>query len=155
MRPDRPGKLEGSEHLTVGRATIRSLPLAVLTHCYFILALSLMKSDNRADLRSVRQERMMVALNGLEKFSHLEDKIYRTIELAKTLRQEKDELERQLATVRGLGGDKQQLIAQIERLLAEREAVRTRVQAMLETVAAADPELAEAIRGCAQTRPAP
>ena len=89
----------------------------------------------------------MVALNGLEKFSHLEDKIYRTIELAKTLRQEKDELERQLATVRGLGGDKQQLIAQIERLLAEREAVRTRVQAMLETVAAADPELAEAIGG--------
>ena len=89
----------------------------------------------------------MVALNGLEKFSHLEDKIYRTIELAKTLRQEKDELERQLATVRGLGGDKQQLIAQIERLLAEREAIRTRVQAMLKTVAAADPELAEAIRG--------
>ena len=89
----------------------------------------------------------MVTLNGLEKFSHLEDKIYRTIELAKTLRQEKDELERQLATVRGLGGDKQQLVAQIERLLAEREAVRTRVQAMLETVAAADPELAEAIRG--------
>jgi len=89
----------------------------------------------------------MVALNGLEKFSHLEDKIYRTIELAKTLRQEKGESERQLATVRGLGGDKQQLIAQIERLLAEREAVRTRVQAMLETVAAADPELAEAIGG--------
>ncbi len=89
----------------------------------------------------------MVALNGLEKFSHLEDKIYRTIELAKTLRQEKDELERQLATVRGLGGDKQQLIAQIERLLAEREGIRTRVQAMLEAVAAADPELAEAIRG--------
>jgi FtsZ-binding cell division protein ZapB len=88
-----------------------------------------------------------VALNGLEKFSHLEDKIYRTIELAKTLRQEKDDLERQLATLRGLGGDKQQLVAQIERLLAEREAVRTRVQAMLDAVAAADPELAEAMRG--------
>jgi len=88
-----------------------------------------------------------VALNGLEKFSHLEDKIYRTIELAKTLRQEKDDLERQLATVRGLGGDKQQLVAQIERLLAEREAVRTRVQAMLDAVVAADPELAEAMRG--------
>ena len=88
-----------------------------------------------------------MALNGLEKFSHLEDKIYRTIELAKTLRQEKDDLERQLATLRGLGGDKQQLVAQIERLLAEREAVRTRVQAMLDAVAAADPELAEAMRG--------
>ena len=53
----------------------------------------------------------MVALNGLEKFSHLEDKIYRTIELTKTLRQEKDDLERQLATVRNLGGDKQQLVS--------------------------------------------
>ena len=89
----------------------------------------------------------MVALNGLEKFSHLEDKIYRTIELTKTLRQEKEELERQLATVRGLGRDKQQLVAQIERLLAEREAIRTRVEAMLDAVAAADPELAEAMRG--------
>ncbi len=51
----------------------------------------------------------MVALTGLEKFSHLEDKIYRTIELTKTLRQEKEELERQLANLRGLGGDKQNL----------------------------------------------
>jgi len=89
----------------------------------------------------------MVALNGLEKFSHLEDKIYRTIELTKTLRQEKDELERKLATVRNLGGDKQQMVAQIERLLEEREAIRTKVEAMLEAVAAADPEIAEAIRG--------
>ena len=89
----------------------------------------------------------MVTLDGLEKFSHLEDKIYRTIELAKTLRQEKDDLERQLATVRGLGGDKQQLLAQVERLLAEREAIRLKVQTMLDAVAAADPEMAEAIRG--------
>lgn len=88
----------------------------------------------------------MVALNGLEKFSHLEDKIYRTIELTKTLRQEKDELERKLATVRNLGGDKQQLVEQIERLLEEREAIRIKVEAMLE-IAAADPEVAEAIRG--------
>ena len=89
----------------------------------------------------------MVALNGLEKFSHLEDKIYRTIELTKTLRQEKDDLERQLATVRNLGGDKPQLIAQIERLLAEREAIRVKVQNMLDAGAAADPEIAEAMRG--------
>ena len=45
----------------------------------------------------------MVALNGLEKFSHLEDKIYRTIELTKTLRQEKEELEKQLSAFRNLG----------------------------------------------------
>ena len=88
----------------------------------------------------------MVALNGLEKFSHLEDKIYRTIELAKTLRQEKDDLERQLATIRNLGGDKQELLAQIERLLTEREAIRVKVQRMLDAVIAADPEIAEALR---------
>ena len=40
----------------------------------------------------------MVGLTGLEKFSHLEDKIYRTIELTKTLRQEKEALEREIAT---------------------------------------------------------
>ena len=39
----------------------------------------------------------MVGLSGLEKFSHLEDKIYRTIELTKTLRQEKENLEKELA----------------------------------------------------------
>jgi hypothetical protein len=86
----------------------------------------------------------MAATNGLEKFSHLEDKIYRTIELTKALRQEKDELERQLATARA--GDKQQLAAQLEHLLAERETIRTKVQRMLDAIAAADPEIAEAIQ---------
>jgi FtsZ-binding cell division protein ZapB len=88
----------------------------------------------------------MVALNGLEKFSHLEDKIYRTIELTKTLRQEKEELERQLANFRNLGGDKNQLVAHIERLTAERELIRTKVRKILDAIAAVDPEIAEAIR---------
>ena len=88
----------------------------------------------------------MAATNGLEKFSHLEDKIYRTVELTKVLRQEKEDLERQLATVRTAGG-KQALVGQIEHLLAEREAIRKRVEKMLDTVAAADTEIAEAIRG--------
>lgn len=86
----------------------------------------------------------MAATNGLEKFSHLEDKIYRTIELTKALRQEKDDLERQLATARA--GDKEQLAAQLEHLLAERETIRTKVQRMLDAIAAADPEIAEAIQ---------
>lgn len=89
----------------------------------------------------------MVALNGLEKFSHLEDKIYRTIELTKTLRQEKEELERQLALARNVGGDKQELIEQFEQLMAEREAIRHRVQAMLDAVGGDDPEIAEAMSG--------
>jgi seryl-tRNA synthetase len=88
----------------------------------------------------------MVALNGLEKFSHLEDKIYRTIELTKTLRQEKEELERQLANVRELGGDEQQLLTKVEKLTAERELIRTKVEKILEAIVAIDPEIAEAIR---------
>ncbi|MEJ7712502.1 MAG: hypothetical protein WKF84_22290 [Pyrinomonadaceae bacterium] len=59
----------------------------------------------------------MVGLSGLEKFSHLEDKIYRTIELAKSLRQEKEALEREVAaTRRDLGGlldEKDRLEAQV------------------------------------------
>ena len=42
----------------------------------------------------------MVGLSGLEKFSHLEDKIYRTIELTKSLRQEKEALEKELSLMR-------------------------------------------------------
>ena len=85
----------------------------------------------------------MAATNGLEKFSHLEDKIYRTIELTKALRQEKDDLERQLATARS--SEKSDLTAEINHLLKEREAIRTRVQRMLDKIAAADTEIAEAI----------
>ena len=42
----------------------------------------------------------MVSLSGLEKFSHLEDKIYRTIELTKSLRQEKETLEQEIGQIR-------------------------------------------------------
>ena len=88
----------------------------------------------------------MAATNGLEKFSHLEDKIYRTIEVTKALRQEKDDLERQLASARNVAGSREDLAAQVEHLIAEREAIRSKVQGMLDAVAAADPEIVEAIR---------
>jgi seryl-tRNA synthetase len=110
------------------------------------LALLLARSDNHPVSHFIGRRRSMAASNGLEKFSHLEDKIYRTIELTKALRQEKEDLERQLASARGGGGDSSQLAAEIEHLLAEREAVKTKVQALLDAIAAADPEIAEAIR---------
>ena len=87
----------------------------------------------------------MVPLNGLEKFSHLEDKIYRTIELTKTLRQEKEELERQLLNYRGGAGD-ERLIADVQRLRAERELIRTKVETILDAISRIDPELAEVAR---------
>jgi FtsZ-binding cell division protein ZapB len=89
----------------------------------------------------------MVGLSGLEKFSHLEDKIYRTIELTKTLRQENEGLQKDLALMRRDMGsvlnEKERLESQVEKLLAEREMVRLKVEAMLDAVAALDPEMAE------------
>ena len=93
---------------------------------------------------------IMVGLSGLEKFSHLEDKIYRTIELTKTLRQEKESLEKELSLMRRDMGsvlnEKERLESQVEKLLAERETIRTKVEAMLDAVAALDPEMAEEFR---------
>jgi chromosome segregation ATPase len=92
----------------------------------------------------------MAGLTGLEKFSHLEDKIYRTIELTKTLRQEKETLEREVSSTRREIGtlldEKERLEVQVERLLAERDAIRLKVEAMLDAIAALDPETAEAMR---------
>jgi len=93
----------------------------------------------------------MIALSGLEKFSHLEDKIYRTIELTKTLRQEKESLEKELSLMRrNRGGsapfEQQRLEKQVEALLAERDVIRTKVEAMLDAVASLDPEMAEELR---------
>jgi len=91
----------------------------------------------------------MAATNGLEKFFLLTQSFgyfYRTIEVTKALRQEKDDLERQLASARNVAGGKEDLAARIEHLMAEREAIRSKVQGMLDAVAAADPEIGEAIR---------
>jgi chromosome segregation ATPase len=92
----------------------------------------------------------MVGLSGLEKFSHLEDKIYRTIELTKTLRQEKEGLEREVASIRRelgtLLNEKERLENQLERILSERDTIRMKVEAMLDAIAALDPEMAEVVR---------
>ena len=93
----------------------------------------------------------MVGLSGLEKFSHLEDKIYRTIELTKTLRQEKESLEKELSLMRrgkgsAVNGETERLERQVEQLLAERDMIRMKVEAMLDAVAALDPEMAEELR---------
>ena len=48
-------------------------------------------------------------------------------------------------TAAALGAEWEDLAAQIEHLIAEREAIRSKVQGMLDSVAAADPEIVEAI----------
>ena len=45
-------------------------------------------------------EKRMNSLSGMEKFSHLEDKIYLTIEFAKKMREEKEKFEREMKSLR-------------------------------------------------------
>ncbi len=63
------------------------------------------------------------------------------------LDQEKEDLERELVTLRSRAGARDELVAENERLLAEREAIRIKVQRILEKIDAVDPEIAEAISG--------
>ena len=90
----------------------------------------------------------MNGLTGMEKFSHLEDKIYLTIEFVKKLKDEKDKLERentqlkqQLAEV---GTDSKSTAARLAELMSEREIIQTKVDAMLDAISALDPEAAQA-----------
>src|SRR5215831_5117493 len=90
-----------------------------------------------------------MALPGLEKFTHLEDKIYRTVELCKVLRQQNEGLEREIAALRrDLNSnqiERDRLETQVERLLADRDAMRLKVEAMLDAIAVLEME-SEAVR---------
>jgi hypothetical protein len=84
---------------------------------------------------------------GLEKFSHLEDKIYRTIEQFKRERQDREALEREVLSLRRevsqLTDEKERLEIQVERLLAERDTIKLKVEAMLDAVSVLDLDSAE------------
>jgi hypothetical protein len=84
---------------------------------------------------------------GLEKFSHLEDKIYRTIEQFKRERQEREALEREVLSLRRelsrKSDDKERLETQVERLLTERDAIKLKVEGMLDAIAVLDTEAVE------------
>jgi chromosome segregation ATPase len=85
---------------------------------------------------------------GLEKLAHLEDKIYRAIEQFRRERQERVQLENEAAGLRRdvsvLNEEKRRLELQIERLLGERDAIKLKVETMLDAIAVLDPESAEA-----------
>ncbi|HSF24727.1 MAG TPA: hypothetical protein VLE20_10920 [Blastocatellia bacterium] len=111
---------------------------------------------------------------GLEKFSHLEDKIYRTIEQIKRERQQRESLERELESLRGqvgkesgdkerldsleqevttlrrqvgkLSSEKERLESQLRRMLGERHKIKHKVEGMLDTITRIDPEAEAAKR---------
>jgi chromosome segregation ATPase len=91
----------------------------------------------------------MNGMTGMEKFSHLEDKIYLTIEFAKKMREEHDQMEKEVTalrrTVSELEQDKSHLAARLESLLSERDAIQLKVEAMLDAMTIIDSEVAEAV----------
>ena len=90
----------------------------------------------------------MNGLTGMEKFSHLEDKIYLTIEFVKKLKDEKDRLERENAHLKERlaesGSNNQSAEVRLAELMSEREIIQTKVDAMLDAISALDPEAAQA-----------
>ncbi len=91
----------------------------------------------------------MNALTGMEKFSHLEDKIYLTIEFAKKMRDEKEKLERETIDLRrdaaSTMAEKAELEAKLSALLSERDTIQLKVEAMLDAITLIDTDVAEAV----------
>ena len=92
----------------------------------------------------------MAGLSGMEKFSHLEDKIYLTIEFAKKMREEKERIEREMTSLRHEVGslltEKTRLEEKVEDLLSERDVMQLKVEGMLDAMTTVLPELAEAVQ---------
>ena len=91
----------------------------------------------------------MNALTGMEKFSHLEDKIYLTIEYAKKMRDEKERLERESDSLKrdAASAISERIIAEekLAVLLSERDSIQLKVEAMLEAITVIDNDVATAI----------
>ena len=91
----------------------------------------------------------MNALTGMEKFSHLEDKIYLTIEFAKKMRDEKDRLEREASELKRQAAsaiaEKNAMEEKMASMLSERELMQTKVEAMLDAITQIDSDIAAAV----------
>jgi chromosome segregation ATPase len=78
-------------------------------------------------------------VTGLEKFASLQDKIRLAVEVCKTLKQDKERFEAELAGMREQLAEEQseneRLKLQIERLMAERDSMRVNIEAMLHEIA--------------------
>ena len=91
----------------------------------------------------------MNGLTGMEKFSHLEDKIYLTIEFAKRIREEKEKIELETSELRReavhLREENERLSEKVNGLLSERDAIQLKVEAMLEAMTIIDSDVADAV----------
>ncbi|MEZ5306851.1 MAG: hypothetical protein R2684_06870 [Pyrinomonadaceae bacterium] len=92
----------------------------------------------------------MASLPGMDKFSHLEDKIYLTIKIAKEMREEKEKLQAEMSALRienaELVGENDRLESKIETLMSERDAIQLKIEAMLDAITIIEPEVSEVFR---------
>ncbi len=81
---------------------------------------------------------MEITASGMEKFAHLVDKLHRSVALCESLRQEKSRLEAGLREVQlelaAEKTEKERLLSQTEALLKDREAIRLKVENMMDTI---------------------
>jgi FtsZ-binding cell division protein ZapB len=98
-----------------------------------------------------RGEKPMNGLSGMEKFSHLEDKIYLTIEFAKKMREEKEKIEREMKSLRhevsNLLAEKSRLEEKVEDLLSERDAIQLKSRSDARRDDDSRTDVAEAVTG--------
>jgi len=91
----------------------------------------------------------MNGLTGMEKFSHLEDKIYLTIEYAKKMRDEKERLERESNDLKTKTAeaieDKRRAEEKLAIMLSERDSMQSKVEAMLDAMALLDSDLTRSV----------
>lgn len=92
----------------------------------------------------------MTMLSGMEKFSHLEDKIYLTVQFVKKLREERDSLEKEADSLRleiaALRAEKTKQQEKLDAFTAERSKIKSRVEHMLESITVIEPETAALLR---------
>lgn len=92
----------------------------------------------------------MTNLPGLEKFSHFEDKLYRTVEFCKTLMQQCEQLQQEnlklKEQVASLSSENTTLNEQMKQLETERQEIRAKIESMLEAIAFIDSETSESVQ---------
>jgi uncharacterized coiled-coil DUF342 family protein len=83
-------------------------------------------------------------LSGMERFSHLEDKIDLSVQFIKRLREERDALEKEADSLRleiaALRAEKTKQQEKLDSFTAERSKIKTRVEHMLESIKVIEPE---------------
>ncbi len=93
----------------------------------------------------------MTGIAGMEKFSHLEDKIHLTIQFVRKLREERDALEKEADSLRlemaALQAEKTKQQEKLDALVSERGRIKSKVEHMLEAINVIEPETAALLRG--------